>query len=385
MKPLKKRLLTPGPTTVPEETLLEMAKPVFYHRSPEFRQLLAEVTEGLQYVFCTKNPVITLTCSGTGGLEAALVNCVPPGGKVICLIAGRFGERWRSLCRAFHLEAVSISVPLGQSVQPEQLSQAMAAHPDAVAVCATLSETSTGAAHDIASFGKRTAPTRALLLVDAVSGLGVMECRTDEWGIDVCVTGSQKALMLPPGLAFLSVSERAWKAMEANRQAPAYYFDLRRARKSLETHDTPFTPAHTLVRALRLSLQRIRDEGLENIWAYHARNAAAAQAGFRAMGLEVFPAQPAPGLTVVRVPSGVDATELLRRLESNYGIKLANGQDELKGKIIRLGHMGYVDQFDVLAALAGVELVLHEMGQPVEPGCGLAAAQRVYAAGERGL
>ncbi len=379
MKPIKKRLLTPGPTAVPEETLLEMARPVFYHRSAECRQLIAEVIEDLQYVFCTKNTVIPLTCSGTGGLEAALVNSVPPGSKVICLIAGRFGERWRSLCRAFHLEAISVTVPHGQSVEPEQLAQALAAHPDAAAVCATLSETSTGAAHDVAAFGRLTATTPAVLLVDAISGLGVMECRTDDWHIDVCVTGSQKALMLPPGLAFLSVSDRAWRRIDANTHPRTYYFDLKKARKALETHDTPFTPAHTLLRGLRVSLKKIRDEGIENIWAYQARNGAAARAGFQALGLEPFPVHPAAGLTVVKVPAAVDGTELLQRLEKHYGLKLANGQDELKGKIIRLGHMGYVDQFDVLAAIAGVELVLAELGHPVETGAGVRAAQRVFA------
>src|SRR5438132_417676 len=187
---MKQRLLTPGPTPVPEETLLEMAQPVIYHRTPEFRQMLGEVLQDLRYVFQTRNPVVPLTSSGTGGLEAAVVNCLAPGSKAICLIAGRFGERWRSLCKAFGVEAVSVTVPPGQSVQPEQLARALAEHPDAAAVCATLSETATGAGHDVAAFGKLTAATPALLLVDAVSGLGVMECRTDDWHLDVCVTGS---------------------------------------------------------------------------------------------------------------------------------------------------------------------------------------------------
>src|SRR5712691_2205491 len=192
---MKQRLLTPGPTPVPEDTLLEMAKPVPYHRTPEFRQLLGEVVADLQYVFQTKNPVIPLTSSGTGGLEAAVANCLPQGSKAICLIAGRFGERWRNLCKAFGVESVNVTVPYGQAVGPEQLARALADHPDAAAVCSTLSETSTGVAHDIAAFGRLVAPTPAVLLVDAISGLGAMECRTDEWQIDLCATGSQKALM----------------------------------------------------------------------------------------------------------------------------------------------------------------------------------------------
>jgi aspartate aminotransferase-like enzyme len=375
---MKYRLLTPGPTPVPEETLLELAKPVPYHRTPEFRQLLGEVLEDLRYVFQTKNPIIPLTSSGTGGMEAAVANCLPAGSKAICLIAGRFGERWRNICKAFGVEGISVSVPAGKAVQPEQLAQALAAHPDAAAVCATLSETSTGVGHDLAAFGRLTAPTPAVFFVDAISGLAVMECRTDAWHIDVCVTGSQKALMMPPGLAFLSVSDKAWRLIEKNPAPRTFYFDLQKARSKLDMPDTPFTSAHTLIGALRLSLKRLRTEGIENVWARQARLAAAARAGFRAIGLELFAERPADGLTVAKVPPGVDGVELLSKLEKQYGLKLAGGQDNLKGKIIRLGHMGYVDQFDVLAALAGVELVLKQMGFAVELGAGLAAAQCVF-------
>src|SRR5947209_2379491 len=377
---MKPRLFTPGPTPVPEETLLELAKPVGYHRSPEFRQLLKEVTEDLQYLFQTKNPVLTLTSSGTGGLEAAVVNCLSPGGKAICLVAGRFGERWKNLCTTFGIEPIVVSAPWGQAVQPEQLGQALAEHPDALAVCCTQSETSTGAAHDIAAFGRITGPAGALLLVDAISSLGVMECRSDLWGIDVCVTGSQKALMLPPGLAFVSVSARAWERIEKNPSRRCLYFDLKRARASLENFDTAYTPAHTLIRAARASLKRIRDTGIENVWQEQARTAEAARAGFRALGLELFANPPAAGLTVVKLPSHIDGLKLLGQPEKKYGLKLAGGQDQLKGKIFRLAHMGYIDRFDILAAISGVELVLLEMGYDLEPGSGVGAAQRVLAA-----
>jgi aspartate aminotransferase-like enzyme len=378
---MKYRLLAPGPTPVPEETLLELAKPVRYHRTPEARQVLAEVLQDLQYVFCTRNPIMPATSSGTGGLEAAIANCLPAGSKAICLIAGRFGERWRNICKAFGVEAVTVSAPWGEAVTPEQLAAALKAHPDAVAVCSTLSETSTGVGHDIAAFGKLVAATPALLLVDSISGLGVMECRTDDWRVDINVTGSQKALMLPPGLAFLSVSEKAWKQIEKHTARRAFYFDLIKMRKGLEAGDTPYTMAHTLVQALRVSLKQIKAEGIENIWARHARSAAAARAGFQAMGLELFASRPANGLTVAKLPEGMDGAALLSKLEKKYGLKLAGGQDHLKGKIIRLAHMGYIDQFDVLAGLAGVELALLEMGYTLEPGCGVAAAQRVFAQG----
>jgi aspartate aminotransferase-like enzyme len=377
---MKQRLLTPGPTPVPEETLLELAKPMIFHRTPEFRAMLGEVVADLQKIFCTKNPVIPLTSSGTGALEAALANSVPAGGKVICLIAGRFGERWRNIAKAFGIEAINVTVPYGQAVQPDQLAKALADHPDAVAVCSTLSETSTGVGHDIAAFGKLIAKTPALHIVDAISGLGAMECRTDEWAIDINCTGSQKALMMPPGLAFLSVSDKAWQTIERNPNPRAFYFDLKKAKKNLESNDTPYTPAHTMIRAMRVSLKKILAEGIENIWARQKRYADAARAGFQAIGLEPFPTQPNTALTVVKMPGGIDSTALLGKLEKQYGLKLANGQDNLKGKIIRLAHMGYIDQFDILAAIAGVELVLIEMGQKIEPGAGLSAAQGVFAA-----
>ncbi len=379
---MKHRLFTPGPTPVPEETLLELARPMVYHRTPEMRQILADVLKDLQYVFCTKNLVLPLTSSGTGGMEAAVANVCPPGSKAICLVAGKFGERWRNICQALGVEPVNIVVPFGQAVTPEQLAQTLKAHPDALAVCATLSETSTGVYHDIAAFGKLVAGTPAALLVDAISGLGVMECRTDDWNIDICCTGSQKSLMMPPGLAFVSVSDKAWKLIDKNPNPRSFYFDLKKARKSFESSgDTPFTPAHGMIRAMRVSLKRIRDEGLENILTKQARNAAAARAGMVAIGLEIFPSPPNNALTVARVPAGVDGSALLSKLEKQYGFKLAGGQDSLKGKIIRLAHMGHIDQFDIVAALSALELVLKEMGQPIEPGKALAAAQRVWAEG----
>jgi aspartate aminotransferase-like enzyme len=375
---MKYRLLTPGPTPVPEDTLLEMAGPVYYHRSGEFHSLLAEVLVDLQAVFCTTDPVLPLTCSGTGAMEAAVVNAVPAGKKAICLSAGRFGERWKSICAAFGIEPVVVQAPWGRAIEPDQLRQALAAHPDAAAVCATLSETSTGVGHDIEAFGKIVAKTEAILLVDGISGLGAMECRTQAWHIDICCAGSQKALMMPPGLAFVAVSDKAWKAIDKNPRPGAFYFDLKKAREKLKTNATPYTPALTLLRGLRLSLKRMLAEGMENIWKRHARYAAAARAGFEAMGLKIFPHPPNNALTVVQTPANIDSDAVLEKLEKQHGLKLANGQDALKGKVIRLGHMGYIDQFDILTGLAGVELVLHELGFQVELGKGLAAAQMAF-------
>ena len=229
---MKPRLFTPGPTPVPEETLLELAKPVTYHRSPEAKAILAEVAEDLKYVFQTAQPVYTLTCSGTGGMEAAVANTLAAGEKAILCTAGRWGERWRGILKAFGANVVAVEVPYGKAVTPEMLAGALGANPDAKAVFATLSETSTGVGHDLEAFGKLVAKTDALFVVDGISGLGAMECRVDAWNIDVCVTGSQKALMLPPGLAFVSVSEKAWKKIDATPRA-GFYLDLRRYRKSL--------------------------------------------------------------------------------------------------------------------------------------------------------
>jgi serine---pyruvate transaminase len=376
---LKPRLFTPGPTPVPEEALLELAKPVTYHRTPEQKAIFAEVLADLKYVYQTKNDVIALTSSGTGGMEAAVSNLLAPGQKAILLTAGRWGERWRGVMKGFGINIVSVEVPYGKAVQPAQLEEALAKNPDTVAVFSTLSETSTGVGHDVEAFGKIVAKTPSVFVVDGISGLGAMECRTDDWQIDVCVTGSQKALMLPPGLAFVAVSAKAWKVIEGNTAAKNFYFDLKRYRAKLAENDTPFTPANTLIKAQRVSLQKIRAEGIENLWARHAKMGAAARAAVKAMGLENFAERPNNALTVITVPNGIDGNDLLKRLEKKYGYKLANGQDNLKGKIWRLSHMGYCDAFDVIGAISALELALLDAGYKLEPGAGVAAAQRALA------
>jgi aspartate aminotransferase-like enzyme len=375
---MKQRLFTPGPTPVPEETLLELARPVTYHRAAEAKAILAEVSEDLKYVFQTTNPVFTLTCSGTGGMESAVSSSLAAGEKVILCTAGRWGERWRGILKAFGADIVTVEVPYGKAVTPEMLADALAKNPDAKAVFATLSETSTGVGHDLEAFGKLVAKSDALFIVDGISGLGAMECKVDAWGIDICVTGSQKALMLPPGLAFVSVSEKAWKKIDAN-PVRNFYLDLRRYRKTYAESDTPFTPANTLIRAQRASLKRIRAEGIENLWARHEKIAKACRAAVAAMGLQVFAERPNSALTVITVPSGVDGSATLKKLEKQFGYKLADGQDSMKGKIWRLSHMGYTDAFEVLGAVSALELVLLEAGFKVEPGAGVGAFQKSFA------
>lgn len=375
----KARLLTPGPTPVPEETLLELAKPVSYHRAPETKAILAEVLDGLKYVLRTKNDICALTCSGTGGMEAALVSAVPRGGTAICAYAGRFGERWHQLWNAFGVESIPVTAPWGKAVQSEQIEHALNQHPDTHAVCVVHSETSTGVKHNLQTIGAVVTKSSALLIVDAITSAAAMPCETDAWGIDLLCAGSQKGLMMPPGLAFVAISAKAKQKIANNQSLSGYYFDLRKYLAKLSDPDTPFTPAHTLIRALRISLQKIKAEGIENVWARHARLARTARAGIKAMGLEIFADPPADSLTAVKVPDGIDGKQLLKNLKNQFGLKIAGGQDQLQGKIFRLAHLGYCDFFDILAALSGLEFVLQEIGHPISLGAALTAAQREYA------
>jgi aspartate aminotransferase-like enzyme len=377
---MKYRLMTPGPTPVPEETLLELAKPITFHRTAEFRAMLKETVGELQYVFQTKNSVLVLTASGTSGMEAAVINTIGPGEKALLIICGRWGERWRNICKAHQIEFVAIEAPYGQSVPAEQVANALKQHADAKGVFCTFCETSTGVRSDVKAYGELVAKTEAIFAVDTISGLGTMECRTDDWHIDINVTGSQKALMLPPGLAYVSVSPKAWAKIDKNKGLKSFYLDLKRYRAKMdEGFDTPFTPANTLIKAQLTSLKMLRAEGIENVWKRHDKMARGARAGVQAMGLELFANPPADGLTVIKVPAGMDGTPILGKLEKQFGIKMANGQDDMKGKIWRMAHMGYMDQFDVLTGLSGLEIALIEAGHKLTPGVGIGAAQKVFA------
>lgn len=367
-----------------------MAREISHHRTPEFRGLLAEVFAGLKYVFATENDVLLLTSSGTGAMEAAVVNCVPRGGKAIVLESGKFAERWRILCETFGIEVVRYEVPWGEVFDPAEVARLLEKHPDAAAVFATLLETSTGVGHDIESLGRVVGPSKALLVVDGISGVGVMPCRTDAWGIDVLVVGSQKAMMTPPGLAFLAVSPAAWRQIESIHR-PAFYFDLLAYRKALGQSDTPYTPAISLVRALAESLRAIRAVGIENVWARGKVLADATRAGVEALGLRLAASRPADGMTAVYFPENVDGfpenvdgRRFLGRLESRFGVKFAGGQGPLAGKIFRIAHLGMLDELDILSCLAAIELVLAEMGQAVTLGAAVAAASRVFAEAEKG-
>jgi aspartate aminotransferase-like enzyme len=368
--------MTPGPAPVPEDVLLELARPVIHHRSAEAKQVITEVTAGLKDVFRTRNDVLILTASGTGAMEAAAVNTVPPGGKALVLNAGHFAARWGSICKAFGINAVMLDTEWGQPVDPARVEEALRQHPDTVCVMGTLSETSTGTGHPVEAIGKVVAKTSAVFAVDGISGVGAMECRTDEWGIDLLCVGSQKALMLPPGLAFIAVSPKAWAKVDAFN-AHSYYLNLKAAREKAREFDTPYTPAHTLILALRTSLRRIKEEGLDHVLDRHRRMSEACQAGVKALGLELFSARPAEGLTAFKVPDGMKDSDIRNPLYERFGITTVGGQGKVKGKIIRVGHMGYTDELDVVAGLAALEMVLSDLGVDVEPGVAVTAAQQV--------
>jgi aspartate aminotransferase-like enzyme len=359
---------------VPETALAAMSRQMIHHRTPQFRKILTEVFDGLKEVFATRNDVLILASSGTGGMEAAVVNLLPRGGKAIVLESGKFAERWRILCETFGIRTVRYEVPWGETFSPARVAELLREHSDATAVFSTLMETSTGVGHDIESIGRAVKENgNALFVVDGISGVGAMECRTDAWGIDVLVVGSQKALMTPPGLAFLAVSPAAWRQIESNVNRPAFYFDLLAYRKALQTSDTPYTPSIPLILALSESLKILRAEGTESIWAKTRLLGEAVRKGIEALGLKLTSAYPADGMTAAFFPQGIEGKAFLDRLEKRFGIKMAGGQGPWKGKIFRMAHFGMIDELEVLAALAALELLLVEFGIPVKTGSAVAA------------
>jgi len=368
----KEYLYTPGPVTVPQEVLLKLAEPMYHHRTPRFREMFAEVTQKLKTVFRTENDLLTFTSSGTGAMEASFVNFLSPGDKVITVNGGKFGERWTNLAKTYGVEFDEITLDWGTAPDPDDIAKKLADDPSIKAVYTELTETSTGTVYDIEAIGKVVAATDAILVVDAVSGIGADDIHVDAWKVDVCVAGSQKAFMIPPGLAFLSISEKAWKLAETSK-IPKFYFDVKKAKKSIAKNDTTFTPAHTLIGALNVSLSMIIDEGVDAVIARHARLADAVREGAKALGLTLYSSSPSNALTAI-VFDGIDAEQLRNHLKTE-GISVAGGQNEAKGKIIRVAMMGYANEADVMNALSVLERALNKMGVEIEPGKSLAAAQ----------
>ncbi len=375
---LKRYLLAPGPTPVPPEVLLAMSAPIIHHRSPDFLPVLDAAKKGLQWLFQTKNDVLILCSSGTGGMVGSVNNFFNPGEKVIVINGGKFGERWTKICQAYGLKVDEITVEWGYAVKPEIVEKKLKKDKEIKGVFVQASETSTGVYHDIealASIVRKYEDT--LLIVDAISALVAHDLKTDEWEIDVMVGGSQKGLMLPPGLAFVSISEKAWKKAETSK-LPKFYFNFKKERENLAKNQTNFTSPVTLIIGLNESLKMLQKEGLENVFKRHEKLAHATRKSVQSLGLELYSKDtPSNAVTAIMTPQGIDGQIVYKNLREKYGITAAGGQDRAKGKIFRIAHLGFVDRFDVITAIAGIEMVLKGMGHPIKLGTGVAVAEEL--------
>ncbi len=378
----KRYLLTPGPTPLPPEVVRSQAQPIVHHRTEEFKQLFLGIHQDLKYVFQTRQEVLILASSGTGAMEASVVNLHSPGDEVLTINGGKFGARWGQMAQTYGLKVTTLEVEWGQAVDPALVAQALEENPNIKTVFATFSETSTGVLTDVETLAKITSRRpQVLLVVDAITASGVLPLPMDEWGVDVVVSGSQKAFMLPPGLGFIALSEKAWQRTES-ATLPRYYFDLVKERKSQSKGQTAYTPAISLIIGLKEVLELLKKEGLEQVFARHQRLARATRAAVTALGLELLaPDSPSPALTAVKAPPDMDAGKIVKRLSQKYGVTIAGGQDHLKGRIFRISHLGYVNNFDVIIAISALEMVLKELGYPLVLGSGVGAAQEVLLAG----
>ena len=378
---IKPYLLAPGPTPVPPEVLAAIAQPLVHHRTPAFAAVLGEVQDGLRELFGTREDVLVLASSGTGGMEGAVTNLLSPGDEAVVVNGGKFGERWTKICRAYGVTVHEIRVEWGRAVEPAAVAAALDAHPGVRALFVQASETSTCVLHPVPALAEITRRRETLLVVDGITAVGVLDLPMDRLGIDVLVTGSQKALMLPPGLAFVALSPRAWAATERAR-LPRFYFDFARERKGVAERSTAWTPAIALIQGLRVALKMMRAEGWANVHARHDRLARATRAGAAALGLPLLaPEAPSPAATAIRMPDGVDGSALFRYLRDRMQVTFAGGQDQLKGRIIRIAHIGWVGAFDVLVGLGALEMGLRHFGAKVELGRGVGAAEAVLAEG----
>ena len=374
---IKQLLLAPGPVPVPARVRLAMARPIVHHRTPQFSRLFARVRTGLRELFQTEQDVLMLAASGTGAMEAAVANCFAPGDEVLVINGGKFGDRWLKLCAVFGVTAVELAVEWGHAVRVEQVEEALSTHPNLRGVLVQASETSTTAVHPVQELATLSRTRDILLVVDGITAVGVYSVPMDQWGIDVLITGSQKALMLPPGLALIALSGRAWRRVHETRQ-PRYYFDLSRERSSQAQNTTAYTPAISLIFGLAESLTMIGEEGLSNVFARHDCLARATRSGVQALGLNrLAPDSPSPAATGVYVPESIDAGKLLGYLRDRMGVVFGSGQDRLKGRVLRIAHLGYVSDFDTISAVAALEMALHQFGHPVQLGQGVGAAEAV--------
>ncbi|MDD5136659.1 MAG: alanine--glyoxylate aminotransferase family protein [Candidatus Omnitrophica bacterium] len=373
---MKKYLMTPGPTPVPEEIRNEMAKPMIHHRTKEYQAIFNDATEGLKKIFKTSGDVFTFTASGTGAMEASIVNCLSAGDKIIVVRGGKFGERFGDIAKAFGVEVIGVDVEWGDAPKPEVIGDLLKKHPDVKGVYTTLCETSTATVYDIKAIGEIVRKTNALFVVDVISGLGADKFENDAWGVDIAVCGSQKGLMIPPGLSFCSVSQKAWKAVEESK-LPKFYFSFKKYKKAYLNTDTPFTSAITLVIGLKKAVETINAEGIDKVIARHENMAEAFRESCKAMGLTIFSRRPSSAVTGVNAPAGINADDIIKLLKTEFGVTFAGGQDDLKGKIFRGAHMGGIDREHTVESMKALEKALVKLGYKFSVGKGVETAEKM--------
>lgn len=377
----KVRLFTPGPTPVLPAALKVMSEPIIHHRSQDFITVLEEVRAGLKDLFETKEEVLILSSSGTGAMEGTIVNLFSPKDKVIVVRAGKFGERWGQIAQTYGLEVVPIDIPWGEAPTVDHLKKTLKEHPETKGILLQACETSTGVDFPIEEISAFTRTQNALLIVDAISSLGASPLRMDAWGVDVVVSGSQKGLMLPPGLAFSALSERAWKQTKESK-LPKYYFNFAKELKGLKENQTAYTPAISLILGLREVLKYFKEQGKETIFAKYKKYGEAMRAAVRALELELFAKRPSQGLVSICVPEKIDGKKIITELRDQYQMTIIGGQDHLKGKILRISWMGYIDEMDLISVFSALEKVLKDQGAKIPFGKGVAELQRLLL-GER--
>ena len=379
----KHYLLAPGPTPVPERALLAMAQPIIHHRTPQFSEVFAEACQLLKFVFQTEQDVLILSSSGTGAMESSIVNLFSPGDEVIAINGGKFGERWGKISEVYNLNVHWVNVEWGKAVDVSVIKGLLDKNPNIKGVLSQASETSTTVTHPVRELAELTKKSDCLLIVDGITAVGVTDIPMDKWGIDALVSGSQKAFMLPPGLAFIALSEKAWKAAEKSK-CPRFYFDLKKERKNLAKKTSAYTPAVSLITGLRETLLMMKEEGLDNVFARHERLARATRNAMEALGLKLLaPQNPASSATGVYLPEGLDGKKFVKYIRDELGVTMAGGQDHLEGKIIRIAHLGYIDTFDIITAVSAVEMALEKFGQKIALGKGVGAAEKILLEGYR--
>ncbi|UCD16001.1 MAG: alanine--glyoxylate aminotransferase family protein [Candidatus Omnitrophota bacterium] len=372
----RRTLMTPGPSPVPSFVREALSQEIIHHRTDEFRQILKEVNERLKEVFCTRNPVVTFASSGTGAMEAAVSNFFSKGDRVVAICGGKFGERWAEIAKSYSLDVIEVKVEWGLSASPQELAKILDDNKPVKGVLTTLCETSTATVFDIEAIGKVTREKGALLVVDAISGLGQEVFHPDKWAVDVVVAGSQKGLMLPPGLAFVSVSSRAQEAIKSSN-LPKYYFDLDKALKGSQKNDTPFTPAVALIVGLNRSLEAIKQEGIEARCKKFAKMAKACRLAATALGLEIFSQRPSNSVTAICAPQTIKSSDIVKKLRKEFGLSIAGGQGPVKDKIFRIAHMGWINEQDLIMCFSLLEKALLDLGHKFELGVSLSRLEEV--------